>query len=260
MFLVGSAALALPMMAAGQRSPDSAGPADPELIGNLVVAYRILAQQGVLDGFGHISARHNRSAGRFLMSRSLAPELVTAGDILEFDLDGNAVNANGRTPYSERFIHAEIYRARSDVASVVHAHAPSLIPFGITGVPLRPVYHMASFIGTGVPVFDIRKQFGMTDMLVSDAAKGRALAQTLGDKTCVLMRGHGIAVVGATIPIAVGRSIYVDMNARIQTQAMSMSRNVTYLDPQEAQKVMEAGENRAYERAWELWKSNAMGK
>jgi len=259
-FLAGSAALGVRAVLVGQQSPVSAGSADAALIEDLVAGYRILAQQGVLDGFGHVSARHNRSANRFVMSRSLAPELVTAGDLLEFDLDGNAINANGRAPYSERFIHAEIYRARSDVGSIVHAHAPSLIPFGVTGVPLRPVYHMASFIGSGVPVFDIRKQFGMTDMLVSDSAKGRALAQTLGDKTCVLMRGHGVAVVGGTIPIAVGRSIYIEMNARIQAQAMSMSGNVTYLDPREAQKVMEAGENRGYERAWELWKSKAMGK
>ena len=128
------------------------------------------------------------AANRFIMSRSLAPELVTAGDLIEFDLDGNAVDARGRALYSERFIHAEIYKARPDVRAVVHNHAPSLIPFSVTTVPLRPMYHMVSFIGNGVPVFDIRKTFGMTDMLVSDSAKGRALAQVLGDKACVLMR------------------------------------------------------------------------
>jgi HCOMODA/2-hydroxy-3-carboxy-muconic semialdehyde decarboxylase len=190
----------------------------------------------------------------------LAPELVTATDILEFDLDGNAINPGGRALYSERFIHAEIYRARPDVRSIVHAHAASLIPFGVTRVPLRPVYHMASFIGTGVPIFDIRRQFGMTDMLVSDAAKGRALAQTLSDKTCVLMRGHGVVVVGSTIPIAVGRSIYLDVNARIQTQALALGGTIAYLDPEEARQVMAAGENRGYERAWELWKAKAVAK
>jgi len=242
----------------GRQQPASAGAVDPKLIEDLVAAYRVLAQHEVLDGFGHVSVRHDRSASRFILSRSLAPELVTAGDLIEFDLDGNAVDARGRALYSERFIHAEIYRARPDVKAVVHAHAPSLIPFGVTGVPLLPVYHMASFIGDGVPIFDIRKAFGATDMLVSDAAKGRALAQTLGVKTCVLMRGHGIAVVGSTIPIVVGRSIYLDVNAQIQTQAMTLGAGkVTYLDPQEAQKVMEAGENRGYERAWELWKAKA---
>jgi HCOMODA/2-hydroxy-3-carboxy-muconic semialdehyde decarboxylase len=242
----------------GSQQPASAGTTDPALIEDLVAAYRILAQHEVLDGFGHVSSRHSQSANRFIMSRSLAPELVTPGDLIEFDLDGNAVDARGRAPYSERFIHAEIYRARADVKAVVHAHTPSLIPYGVTSVPLRPVFHMASFIGDGVPVFDIRKMFGMTDMLVSDTAKGRALAQTLGGKTCALMRGHGIVVVGPSIPIAVGRSIYLDLNARTQTQAMALGGGkVTYLDPQEARKIMDAGENRGYERAWELWKSKA---
>jgi ribulose-5-phosphate 4-epimerase/fuculose-1-phosphate aldolase len=259
-FLAGSALLAAHAVLQGQQAPTSAGAADASLIADLVAAYRILAQQGVLDGFGHVSARHNRAANRFIMSRSLAPELVTAADLIEFDLDGNAVDAKGRALYSERFIHAEIYRARTDVRAVVHNHAPSLIPFGITSVQLRPTFHMASFIGNGVPVFDIRKTFGMTDMLVSDSAKGRALAQALGDKTCVLMRGHGVAVVGPTIQHAVGRSVYLDVNAKVQAQAMTLNPNVTYLDPQEAQKMMEGGENRGYERPWELWKAKAMGK
>jgi len=259
-FLAGSVLLGAHAAFAAQQPPASAGAPDPKLIEDLVAAYRILAQQGVLDGFGHVSARHNRSANRFIMARSLAPELVTAADLIEFDLDGNAVDAKGRALYSERFIHAEIYRARSDVRAVVHNHAPSLIPFGVTTVPLRPMYHMASFIGNGVPIFDIRKSFGMTDMLVSDSAKGRALAQALGDKTCVLMRGHGVAVVGSSIQYAVGRSIYLELNARIQAQSLALGGNITYLDPQEAQKMMDAGENRGYERPWELWKSKAMGK
>jgi len=245
----------------GQQPPATGGALEPALIDDLVAAYRILAQQGVLDGFGHVSVRNPRAANRFVMSRSLAPELVTAADLIEFDLDGNAVDARGRALYSERFIHAEIYRARADVRAVVHNHAASLIPFGVTTVPLRPVYHMASFIGDGVPVFDIRKNFGMTDMLVSDTAKGRALAQVLGSKSCVLMRGHGVVVVGSSIPIVVGRSIYLEMNARVQTQSMAMGGGrVTYLDPQEAQKMMDAGENRGYERAWELWKSKVKGQ
>jgi HCOMODA/2-hydroxy-3-carboxy-muconic semialdehyde decarboxylase len=254
-FLAGSVLLAAKGALAGQQTPVSVGPADPALIQDLVAAYRILAQQGVLDAFGHVSARHNRSPGRFIMSRSLAPELVTPADLIEFDLDGSAVDAKGRALYSERFIHAEIYRARADVRAVVHNHAPSLIPFGVSTVPLRPMYHMASFIGTGAPVFDIRKSFGMTDMLVSDSAKGRALAQALADKSCVLMRGHGIAVVGPSIQHAVGRSVYLEVNARVQTQAMALGGTITYLDPQEAQKMMEAGENRGYERPWELWKA-----
>jgi ribulose-5-phosphate 4-epimerase/fuculose-1-phosphate aldolase len=260
-FLAGSVVFGAHAVLGAQQPPASAGVADPALIQDLVAAYRILAQQGVVDGYGHVSARHNRATDRFIMARSLAPELVTAADLIEFDLEGDAVDAQGRSLYSERFIHAEIYRARSDVRAVVHNHAPSVIPFGVTNVALRPMYHMAGFIGTGVPVFDIRKSFGMTDMLVSDSAKGRALAQALGDKTCVLMRGHGVTVVGPTIPYAVGRSIYLDLNARIQAQALGLGGgNVTYLDPQEAQKVLDSGENRGYERPWELWKAKATGK
>src|SRR5215467_12337044 len=222
-FLAGSVLFGLHPVLRGQQPPASVGTPDPSLIENLVAAYRILAQQGVLDGFGHVSARHNRGANRFIMSRSLAPELDEIGCRHEFDLDGNAVDAKGRSLYSERFIHAEIYRARPEVRAVVHNHAPSLIPFSVTSVPLRPMYHMAAFIGNGVPVFDIRKTFGMTDMLVSDSKKGHALAEVLGDKAAVLMRGHGVAVVGSTIPIAVGRSIYLALTARIQSQALALS-------------------------------------
>jgi ribulose-5-phosphate 4-epimerase/fuculose-1-phosphate aldolase len=253
-FLMASLLFAVSALSVSQ-APTSAGALDAPLTEDLVSAYRILAQHEVLDGFGHVSVRHNRSASRFVMSRSLAPELVSAADLMEFDLEGNAFDARNRAPYSERFIHAEIYRARPDIKAIVHAHTPSLIPYGVTSVPLRPVYHMASFIGDGVPVFDIRKMFGITDMLVSDSAKGRALAHTLASHTSVLMRGHGVVVVGTSIPIAVGRSIYLDVNARLQTQALALGGKVTYLDPQEALKVMDAGENRGYERAWELWKT-----
>jgi ribulose-5-phosphate 4-epimerase/fuculose-1-phosphate aldolase len=237
-----------------QQLPSSAGAPDPSLLQDLVAANRVLAGEGVLDAFGHVSVRHNRDPNRFLISRSLAPALVGEEDIIENDLEGNAVNARGRSQYSERFIHAEIYKARKDVNAVVHSHSPSLIPFGVSTTPLRPVYHMAAFIGDGLPTFDIRKAAGMTDMLVSNADRGRALAQTLAGKPAVLMRGHGVAVVGQGLPYAVGRSIYLELNARIQMQAMGLGGRVTYIDPEEAKKVLEAGENRGYERAWELWK------
>jgi len=227
----------------------------PELIGDLVAANRILAQQGVLDGFGHVSVRLDSDPTRFLMSRSLAPELVTAADILIYDLDGNAANAAGRALYRERFIHSAIYKARPDVQSIVHNHSPSIIPFGVNSLPLRPVYHMAAFIGERVPVFDIRRYCGMTDMLVSDPDRARGLVEVLGNSTAVLMRGHGSTVVGSTILVAVGRSIYLEMNARLQAQAIGLGGEVTYLDPQEAQKIMvELRENDGYERPWALWK------
>jgi ribulose-5-phosphate 4-epimerase/fuculose-1-phosphate aldolase len=243
-----------------QQPPSSAGAADPSLLQDLVIANRILAEEGVLDAFGHVSVRHNRDPNRFLISRSVAPALVGEEDFIEYDLDSNAVNARGRAQYSERFIHGEIYKARKDVNAVVHSHSPSVIPFGVSSVPMRPVYHMAAFIGDGLPTFDIRKAAGMTDMLVSNADRGRALAQALADKPAVLMRGHGVAVVGAGLPYAVGRSIYLEVNARIQTQAIGLGGRVTYIDPEEAKKVLEAGENRGYERAWELWKRKVMAK
>jgi len=240
-----------------RSEPVSAGPADPALIENLVAANRILANEGVVDGYGHVSARHDKDPNRFLISRSLAPELVTADDILELDLDCNPVDLRGRKMYLERFIHGEIYKARPDVKSVVHHHSPAVIPFGVTGVPLRPVYHMAAFVGLGVPVFEIRDAGGMTDMLVRTPELGRALAHTLGDKPAVLMRGHGAAVVGASVPEAVARSIYLQMDARLEAQAIALGGEITYLDPEEVRKIGGLG---GYDRAWNLWKRKAMAR
>src|SRR5215470_19242614 len=162
-----------------------------DVIGDLVAGNHILANENVLDGYGHISVRHPANKNRFLLSRSLAPESVTAADIMEHDLEGNPVDAKGRTPYKERFIHSEIYRVRPDVNAVVHCHTPSLIPFGVVKVPLRPMYHQSAFLAAGVPVFEIREAGGMTNMLVETVALGRALAKTLADKPAALMRGHG---------------------------------------------------------------------
>ena len=183
-----------------------------------------------------------------------------ADDLIEYDLDGVPVNLDGRSQYSERFIHAEIYRARPDVQSVVHNHSPGVVPFSVSSVPLRPVYHMAAFVSGGIPVFDLGTQIGVTNMLVNDPERGGALAATLGDRPAVLIRGHGVAVVGPNIPYAVGRSIYLELNARLQLQAMGLGGEVTYLDPREAQAVLDAGENRGYERPWEMWKRQAMGQ
>ncbi len=224
------------------------------LIDDLVAGNRILAQEGIVDGYGHISVRHPLNRERFLLARSVAPELVTAADIMEFGLDGEAVDARGRTPYKERFIHSEVYRARPDVNAVVHCHAPSLIPFADSTVPLRPMYHQSAFLAAGVPVFEIRQAAGMTNMLVETAALGRALAKSLADKPAVLMRGHGAVVTADSILNAVGRSIYLDLNARIQAQAIALGGKITYIDPEEAKKYA-ASDN--YSRAWELWKRKA---
>ena len=248
------------LLAGASQAPVTAGPPDPALVDDLVAANRILYQQGIVDGFGHVSVRHDQDTSRFLLSRSLAPELVTTSDLIEYDLDANPVDLRGRSQYSERFIHAEIYKTRSDVHAVVHNHSPNVVPFSVSSEPLRPVYHMAAFIGEGIPVFDLKEAVGITDMLVNTAARGRALARTLGDRPAVLIRGHGVAVAGPSLPFAVGRSIYLEMNARIQAQAMGLAESVVYLDPGEAQAVLDSGENREYQRPWEMWKRQAMGQ
>jgi HCOMODA/2-hydroxy-3-carboxy-muconic semialdehyde decarboxylase len=230
----------------------------PALVEDLVAASRILADQGVVDGYGHVSARHDKDPNRYLMARSLAPALVTAADIMEWDLDSVPVDPRGRTGFIERFIHGEIYKARPDVKAVVHNHSPSVIPFGVTTAPLKPLYHMSAFLWGGVPVFDIRKAAGgATDMLVRDPALGRALAQTLGPRPVALMRGHGAVVVGTSLQFAVFRSVYTEMNARLQAQAMALGGPVTYLDDEEAKKA-ELNVGGTVGRPWELWKQKAL--
>ncbi len=251
--VIAGAVMTAPSSVTAQIPAAPAGPAAAKLIDDLVAAYRILAQQGVVDAYGHVSVRHDRDPNRYLMSRALAPALVTADDLIEYDLDSTPLNAKGRGQFSERFIHGEVYKARPDVRAVVHAHSPSVVPFGVSTVPLRAVYHMAGFIGEGLPIFDIRKAAGVTNMLVSDASRGRSLAQTLGRRPAVLMRGHGVVVVGQSLPFAVGRSVYLELNARIQAQAIALGGSVTYLDPAEAQAILDTGETGSYERPWELW-------
>jgi ribulose-5-phosphate 4-epimerase/fuculose-1-phosphate aldolase len=234
---------------ASQHSPSSQQSA---LIEDLVYANRILYDQGVIDGFGHVSARDEKNPQHFLMSRSMAPGLVTTKDILEYDVDGAPVDAAGRAVYLERFIHAAIYRARPDVKAIVHSHSPSLIAFSVTGTSLRPVYHLTSFLGSGTPIFDIRDAAGMTDMLIRDNHLGDALANVLGDKSVALMRGHGSVVVGNSIPQAVYRLIYTEIDARLQMDAARLG-SITFLSPEEAAKSA-AGLDAQVPRAWELWK------
>jgi ribulose-5-phosphate 4-epimerase/fuculose-1-phosphate aldolase len=254
-----AASLCNASIAAAQTAPPSAGSVEPQLIEDLVAANRILADQGVLDGWGHVSARHPRNPNRYLLSRSRAPELISAEDIMEFDLDSNPVDARGRPLYTERFIHGEIYKARPDVVAIVHTHAPALIPFGISKVPLKPVYHRSAFIAAGVPVFEIRERAGMTDMLIRDQALGSALADALGNHPAALMRGHGAVVVGPSLQRVVGRSIFLPLNATLQMQAAALGGPVTYLDPEEARKIEER-EGYGLARAWEAWKRKAMAK
>jgi ribulose-5-phosphate 4-epimerase/fuculose-1-phosphate aldolase len=240
------AALILPQHAVAQTgAPGDAAFED------LVLASRILANEGVLDAYGHVSVRHPSDPNRYLMARSLAPALITAADIL--DLDSKPVKPTDRRLFTERFIHGAIYQARPDVKAIVHSHSPTVIPFGISDVPLRPVFHLGAFLYGGVPVFEISEHTSDGEMLVRDAKLGDALAKTLGDKRVALMRGHGNVVVGPSIQHAVFRAIYTEVNARLQTVAISLGGKVRYLSDAEGDNVTNRQPGNIA-RAWELWK------
>jgi ribulose-5-phosphate 4-epimerase/fuculose-1-phosphate aldolase len=229
------------------------------LIDDLVAASRILAAHEVLDAYGHVSARSDKQPDRFIMSRSRAPALVTAADLMELDADSEALRGDKRKGFIERYIHGEIYRARPDVMAVVHSHSPSVIPFGITRTRLRPVYHMGSFLWSGAPVWDIRKEREENDLLVRDRPLGKALAGALGQCNCVLMRGHGMTVIGDSVPEAVFRAIYTEMNARLQLQATQLEGPIEFLSEEEGRRATAANRG-TIERPWEVWKSQALGK
>jgi ribulose-5-phosphate 4-epimerase/fuculose-1-phosphate aldolase len=229
-------------------------------IRELVDANHILFAQGVVDGFGHVSLRHPREPDRFLLARSMAPALVGAGDILTFDLEGAAVEANGPAAYLERFIHSEIYRRRADVAAVVHSHSPAVVPFSVvSGVPLRPVCHMCGFLGVSTPVFEIRDFAGTgSDLLIRDNRLGAALAQSLGQGAAVLMRGHGATVVGSSLRQAVFRAVYTELGARLQAEALRLGP-VTYLTEEEAEAAARSNDGQI-DRAWALWLKDARSR
>jgi ribulose-5-phosphate 4-epimerase/fuculose-1-phosphate aldolase len=231
-------------------------------LADLVIANRILAHENVVDAYGHVSVRHPQNPKRYLLARSLSPEMVERGDIMEFDLEGNALDgpqgADSRQPYLERFIHGAIYEARPEVLAVVHAHAEDVLPFGITSSPLRPVIHSGSFMGESVPVWDIRDKFGDTNMLVTNVAQGRDLAARLAGNNVALMRGHGFAAAARSLIEVVRMSVYVPRNARVQMAAMQLG----------AVKPLSQGEiaarNTGYKpnspetwRAWEYWATRA---
>lgn len=231
---------------------------DEERIDDLVTANHILFQQGVVDGFGHLSVRSVTKPTHFFMSWNKAPALVTKDDMLEFDQDSTPLNANGRLPYGERFIHGEIYRARPDVQAVVHSHSPAVVPFGVTGVALRPIMHLAGFLPQYVPVFDIRNVSGENNRItVNTNAEGAALAKVLGNSPVVLMRGHGDAVVGPSVKHAVYRAIYTQVNAQIQLQALPLGQ-ITFLNSMEGANVDVSNESGGGHKAWEIWKAEAM--
>jgi ribulose-5-phosphate 4-epimerase/fuculose-1-phosphate aldolase len=240
-------------------SPASAGPADAALVGDLVAANQILYDQGVVDGFGHVSARHDKDPNRYLLARSMAPALVTADDIMEFDLDSTPVDQRGRAVYLERFIHGAIYKVRPDVRAVVHSHSPAVIPYANTTVQLRPMNHIAGFLGGGVPVFEIRDVAGpASNMLISNSALGRALAATLGQHPVALMRGHGSVAAAQSVRHVVFRAVYTEVNARMESEALRLG-DPTFLNDGEAAAAMTTNDG-LVDRPWELWKRRAAGK
>ena len=241
----------------GGSSPalKSAGALPREVMEEFASASRILADQGVFDAFGHVSMRHPSDPNRYLMSRSLAPALVTADDIMEYDLDSEAVDAQGRSSFLERFIHGEVYKARPDVQSVVHSHSPSVVPFSLVPNQMRAMYHNAAFIAEGVPVFDIAEKFGATDMLVGNGEKGRELARVLGAKPVCLMRAHGSVATGPSLKHAVFRAVYTEMNCRLQLQTTMLAAGgaINALDLEEGP-LADAVNITSASRAWALWK------
>ena len=248
----------VPWLSQAQTAAPKTSPAHRTLVDELVVANHILASNGVLDAYGHVSVRDDRNPNHYLLARHMAAGLVTADDIIEYDFDSKPVNGDESTGYTERFIHGNIYKVRPDVMAVVHFHAPEVIPFTVTGVPLRPVFHMAAFLFEGVPVFEIRNAGGVTDMLIRNTALGQALAETLGKKPAALLRGHGAVVVAPSLHVVAGRAYYMTVNARVQAQAMQLGAgNVTYLEQEEARK---AAPQDGYERAWALWKQSVTAK
>lgn len=236
--------------------PESGGPVDPARIADVAAAARILAARGVVDGFGHVSMRHPDAPDRYLMSRALAPALVTPEDIVEYDLDSEACDADAPKGFLERFIHGQIYAARPDVNAVVHSHSPSVIPFGIAKAPMQACFHNAAFLAGGVPVFDIWAHYGATDMLVSDNDKGVKLAETLGDKPVALMRAHGSVATGASLEVAVFRAVYTEVNARVQHWAGALAEEGEALAVlrEEEGALADVPNQTAGLRAWDLWR------
>jgi HCOMODA/2-hydroxy-3-carboxy-muconic semialdehyde decarboxylase len=237
------------------------------LLDDLVVANRILANENILDGLGHVSVRSLQRPDHFFLARDLAPGLVTAADLVEYDLDGNPVNPKAPQGYRERFLHGAVYKARADVNSIVHSHMPSVLPFTDVTTPLRPMYHMAPFLLQGAPVFEVRSVQGQVGMLIDNNKVGAALAQTLGKRTIALIRGHGAVIVGTTIPDAVQNAIFTDVNARVQAQAVALGGNISYLTPADVeggnpnpQPPSPPGTAGYYTRSWNVWKAKAMGE
>ena len=224
---------------------------------DIAVANRILAREGVVDALGHVSMRHPERPDRYILSCSKSPEVVTRADLMEYTLEGEPIDQKGRSMYAERPIHGAIYEARPDVMAVVHNHSHAVIPFGVTGTPLRPIVHFGGGMGPEAPVWDIREKFGATDLLVVTMEQGRDLAACLGPGPAALMRGHGCVVAAESIKRVVLIAIYFQVNAALLLESLRLGP-VTYLSPGEVEKT---GEMTAMpllaERTWEYWSARA---
>jgi ribulose-5-phosphate 4-epimerase/fuculose-1-phosphate aldolase len=227
-------------------------------IRNLVIANRILANEGVVDAYGHVSLRHPERPDRYLLSRSRSPELVEAGDIMEFDLDSNVMGGDKRQPYLERFIHGNIFASRPEVNAVVHSHADEVLPFSVSKTtPMRCVVHTAGCMGYHVPVWDIRDKFGDTNLLVTNLAQGKDLAATLASNNTVLMAGHGFAAAGRSLAEVVRMAVYLPKNARVYLEALRLGE-VRVLSPGEVKlKMVDNPDAPEIQRAWEYWAKRA---
>ena len=222
------------------------------LLEELVTANRILAREEVVDSFGHVSARHPDRPDRFFLSRARAPDCIEREDLMEFGLDGEPVDPRGRKTYLERYIHAAVYELKPDVQAVVHNHSPSVIPFGVTGTKIRPLLHTCACMGHEVPIWDSGDKFGDTNMLVSNIEMGRDLERRVGVGRTALLRGHGSVVTARDLREVVYVSVYLELNARLQMQAMAMGK-IKFLSPGEVDKILEFTGPQAFDRAWENW-------
>jgi HCOMODA/2-hydroxy-3-carboxy-muconic semialdehyde decarboxylase len=218
----------------------------------LVTANRILAREGVVDSFGHVSIRHPKNPTRFFLSRARAPECIEVDDLMEYTLDGAPVDAAGRAGYSERFIHGGVYEARPEVQAVVHHHSPSVIPFTVTATPLRPLLHMCASMGSDIPLWDSRTVFGDTNLLVTNMEMARDLTAALGNRPVALMRGHGCVIAGKSLREVVFNAVYLELNANLQMKAHGLGP-ITFLSDGEVQAILRTRASFTYERAWERW-------
>lgn len=238
------------LAATSANAQPASGDPDTQRKADLFVAYKILVNEGILDSFGHISVRSAKDPNVFFMPRAMPPALVSLDDLLEVRVsDSQPVDPKGRRVNGERYIHGEIYKARPDVMSVIHSHSQAVIPLSLTPIKMKPVIAQAGFLPPETPTFEVReaRKPGERGMQVTDSSRGAALARTLAAHPVALMRGHGEVVVGSSVKQAVVYAAYVDINARMQTQALLLSREIVPLDAPELFTPEEFDINRPWE-------------